>query len=203
MPKFNKATLAALLVSAAPLVVQAADITIDFEGLPTGLIAGNAYAPLGVAFTGQAVVQQHLAPTATLGLNYVRSLTSFVLDVVNPAVTDFNILSFDYLGPIRLSVQGVKGAVPDVFFDPPSLTGWQTYSLAALDLNVFGLIDAITFSVNTLSVDAQFGFGIDNVRLSVQTPNPPTPPGTVPEPATYGLLAMALLGVGLATRRRS
>jgi MYXO-CTERM domain-containing protein len=167
------------------------------------LIASDAYSAQGVAFSGSAVVSLHGSPNLVLGDQFVRSFTNFSIDVLDPSTTDFNILSFDYIGPLRLSILGVKGASPDVLIDAPAATGWKTYTAPALDLDIYGLIDAITIGVNTQSVEASFGFGIDNLRLSVQGGGSVTPPPIgVPEPAGYGLAGLALLAAGLASRRR-
>jgi hypothetical protein len=144
------------------------------------------------------------------GVQFVVSGTSFVLDILDPTATPFDILRLDFTGPLEVRIQDNQGSAPiTVLADRQDF--WKTdMAPFQLDRTRFGLIDSITFSFNPTT--GFQGFGIDNLRLDLQPtapppppppPSPPPPPPTsVPEPAGMGLAALALVGAGLASRRR-
>jgi hypothetical protein len=109
------------------------------------------------------------------------------------AAEHFDYLSFAYLGSgSTLSVtvfdrDGLSTNVGEIVLNGQ----WSTAGLT-LDATRFGLIDHIVFS-NTFN-----DFGIDNISFDLKR----SPVTDVPEPAGYGLVALALLGAGLASRRR-
>jgi MYXO-CTERM domain-containing protein len=205
------AAAASLLLAASPWV-QASAFTLDFEGLPTGTVVNPQ--PIGTAYQVSAGIvstnvgahtvvngQFFAVPPPAPGNQFVLSTTQFELDVLNPAAFSYDTLSVSYLGPLEVIIKDTLGRSFTALFD--SLAGddkWLTMPEYKLDHTAdYHLIDSITFKFNQVTgID---GFAIDNLKLSLQPVTPPPPTG-VPEPAGFGLAALALLGAGLATRRR-
>ena len=207
-PKFR---MLALGCAAAALFgsAQASVVTLDFEtigiaaplaGTPVGSIFTADY---GVTFSANAIanhsglgppnsVSRPFARPADNNFGFVRngvdSTTGFTVSFASTtnysdisldwsAVANFTVTVYDLAGHSRTSSQGGS-----------NFASWNSLDLTSM----FGdqrRIDSIDFSSNVHK-----RFAIDNLQLTVVT---------VTEPAGLGLVALALAGAGLASRRRS
>jgi hypothetical protein len=121
----------------------------------------------------------------------------------------FNELSFDY----AIS----SGSHVDLFgaFDVPTATDFEdkvfpsgagyVWNDAAHRYSTGDQSGSGNFSSFSVTSSTGTGkFGIDNLTLTYNCPTTTScGGGTVPEPASFGIVAIALLGAGLASRRRS
>lgn len=201
-------TLGGLLaVTAALTPAHAAPMVLDFEAGTLQQPVGSLYA--GFSFTGSEEVRDDTMFTASPfapSVKFVVSSTSFVVDVLDTAATPFNSLYFDYAGGLfayiydtndkKTTIQIDQGAAP-IWYE---LTDPVTMLKSPVLLDKATRIDYIEFTYNGT---AGGEFGIDNLTFDLQPGSVfPPPPNPVPEPAGFALAALALLGAGLATRRR-
>lgn len=214
----SKIKLLALGCTAAVLLgsAQAAVVLLDFEAIPSpttaGTVVGGFYATnpqnFGVTFSANAIANHNgqspgnvdpppTRPAADRNYGFVRNAADS-----STFPGDFTV-QFDASKAYRNI--SLEWAAADAFvvtlFDDTGLrrvvtsngvnftTGWSLLNLSGL----FGdnrRIDHISFSGNRKR------FAIDNLRLDDATGG-----GNVPEPAGFGLVAVALAGAGLASRR--
>ena len=199
-------------LSLAAATCQAAQVVLDFEVL--GLAAPNAGTPVGDTFKGQGFTFGEGArafhsgtddnawksgpPTHSGSFGFVSNSIGqgFTIKVLDGF--DFNGLTMDYAvasQSFRIEVVSrrdssgiVNTATRDV---SAAASGWVWTENDEIAKSGFGLIDHIAFTPT-------LGFlAIDNLRFS-----PNDPGSNVPEPAGLGLVVLALVGAGLASRRR-
>lgn len=186
-------------------------VTIDFDNLPgggpvvDGAVVTNQYSSLGATFS---VLEENLVmgggPLAT---------TAFA-----PAGQQGNRLGNFYNNDLGLRADILRiefsQLADDIFFDffPQGDLGEQT-RVIAYDENGNVLSDQLTgiggfpviapFNVSAdgvkrldiLQPGDEWNWGLDNLSFTLE-------PLAVPEPATFAVLASALLGLGFARRRR-
>jgi len=142
------------------------------------------------------------APAKFLGnlLAFNGGSVSFDGNMLGIGGSPYSAPGFDY-GHLRLS-SGIASATLDLLPSPgqPGQNQWTTYS-APLTAGAWGKSEAEWLALLgnvtevRLSVEAMFGAevqGIDNFTVTA-----------VPEPATYGMLALGLAVVGWARQRRA
>jgi len=184
-------------------LAHASPVVLDFEGLTLQQSVGTAYT--GFQFSGDNTVMDDtlFSPSPIPpSVQFISSGTSFAVQVVNPATTQFNSLYFDYVGALDIAIFDTNGGKTTLKIDLTLNPDWQMLGGPIL-LDKATRIDRVEF---VRGGSTSFGLmGIDNLTFDLQpgstTPQPP-PPNPVPEPAGFGLAALALLGVGLASRRR-
>ena len=193
----SKIKLLALGCVASALLgsAQATVVTLDFDAIglaaPSTVVGSTFTASDGVTFSTNAIANHNGSssgnvvppPTRADSLGHVIP-NGFVRNVDISlewaAFDDFQVTLFDDTGVTR-TFQG-NGS--------NWTTGWTLLDLT----DIFGdhrRIDHINFSNSTDS-----RFAIDNLRLAERPGG-----GTLPEPAGLGLVALALAGAGLTSRR--
>ena len=208
----SKIRLLALGCAAAALLgsAQAAVVILDFEAL--GSAAGSAGTPVGdtylassgVAFSAGALAQHNGLADNNVSPPPVRSGNhGFVGNAFDVSAgylsftTTFDTsrayadISFDWAaeGDFTATAVDTAGRSKSMSLLGGNWSGWAIFNLA----DIFGdhrLLDHVLFSSSSGS-----RFAIDNLSLATASG------GTVPEPAGLGLLAVALAGAGLASRR--
>ena len=215
----SKIKLLALGCVASALLgsAQATVVTLDFDAIglaaPSTVVGSTFTASDGVTFSTNAIANHNGSssgnvvppPTRADSLGHVipNGFVRNAFDNNIGALGDFTI-SFDR-NKTYVDISLEWAAFDDfqvTLFDDTGVTrplqrngsGWTT-GWALLDLTgIFGdhrRIDHINFSNSTDS-----RFAIDNLRLAERPGG-----GTLPEPAGLGLVALALAGAGLASRR--
>ena len=200
----RKLTSGCALAAAMGLMnpVMAGPVTLDFEGLPLSQPVGSAYTGVGIMFSGDNTVKDDtlFSPSPIPpSVRFISSGTSFIVDVVDPNATPFNALNFDYVGALDVSIFDTAGGMTSVKIDLSISPDWQMLGDPIL-LDKSTRIDRVEF---VRSGTTSFGLmGIDNLSFYLQPGSITPPPNPVPEPAGFALVALALLGVGLMSRRR-
>lgn len=199
-------------LSLAAVTSQAAQVVLDFEVL--GLAAPATGTPVGDIFKAQGFTFSAGAsafhsgtddqawksgpPTHSGSFGYVSNEVGVGFTINVLAGVNFNGLTMDYaVASQPFSIEVVSradssGAVNTATRDvSATASGWVWTESDEIVTVGFGLIDRIRFIPSS-------GFlAIDNLRFTQAGP------GTnVPEPAGLGLVALALAGAGVATRRR-
>ena len=196
----------------AAVTSQAAQVVLDFEVI--GLAAPSTGTPVGDTFKAQgfsfdpsanafhagtdADAWQSGPPIHSGSFGFVSNSLGqgFTINVL--AGFNFNGLTLDYAvasQPFRIQVVSradSSGAVNTATRDvTAAASGWVWTENDEIAKGGFGLIDHINFLPSA-------GFlAIDNLRFT-----PEAAGGNLPEPAGFGLVALALVGAGVATRRR-
>jgi len=206
------ATFAALAASAQAGGVA---IELDFEALGAqsqidgkGIAVDATFSGLGLNFIGATAFHDNLQPSLATpsGSGFIWSDgQSMTIDVLAGSVLNFAKLTFEYgvndvaftVTVIGTETDQATGKAKQTTKDIAGTGGGFAWSGASkeIDISAIGPIDSIVFSSNT-------GRGLitlDNFKL---LPDSTSPGGNVPEPASYGLVGLALLGAGLSTRRR-
>lgn len=187
--------------AATPMLANAGEVTIDFNGLSNGAI-GNPYPSLVTFSAGNSVIvaeslEKSVDPSCAPGdLNCLDQ--PVVLSFVEPAignglfggVSGFKGLSFNMnTGDPRLSSGNLaytllltSGAVPGSIPDANGGLVYIPFSGEALSLSIFG-------SAGTWWID----------NLTFWTEDATT---NVPEPASMALVMLALAGAAASSRRR-
>ena len=199
-------------LSLAAVTSQAAQVVLDFEVL--GLAAPAIGTPVVDTFKTQgftfssgarafhsgtdANAWQSGPPTHSGSFGFVSNEigVGFTINVL--AGFDFNGLTMDYAvasQPFRIEVVSradSSGAVNTATLNVgAAASGWKWTENHEIAKGAFGLIDHIDFLPSA-------GFlAIDNLRFT-----PDAAGSNLPEPAGFGLVALALVGAGVATRRR-
>ena len=213
--KTLRASALATTLAALAGTPQAGVISIDFESLkkaaaeqPNGAgfseLSDGGYT-LGfsgfLAFddTQDAIVSPFKRPDGQQSV-FVRNELNLAATISFLSGTDrkFEKLKFNYgIGQtaLEVSVVGAGGSSGAMQVLPFNSFQWADADKAAVfDIAQYGEIERITFRM----ASANAVFTMDNFQLLPAA----TPPGNVPEPASFGLAAVALLGAGVATRRR-
>lgn len=198
---FRRIALAAALVVGAG--AAQAGVVISFEGLGLGQAVPDSYAnSFGVGFSKSGKVYDTSPPPlapSTRHLGNDSKTSSVLLTVLDGFI--YNIFSFDFshacetqAGTFNVNVVGQVGKSVSSSWSCPT-TGFSDWQTANLDLTDMAKISTIEFGFSSSGL-----FGVDNLRLGTRDTGGG---GTVPEPASYGLVAMALLAAGWASRRRA
>ena len=199
---FRRIALAAALVVGAG--AAQAGVVISFDRLRIGEVVPNSYAnPFGASFSDSGAVYDtfpnpiNSSSTGHLGNN--NAATPVSLSVLNGFI--YNIFSFDFShsclsGTFNVKVVGQDSEIVSKSWTCGVTSAFVPWQNAELDLTSVSRISTIEFGFSSLGL-----FGVDNLRLGTRDTGGGG--GTVPEPASYGLVAMALLAAGWASRRRA
>lgn len=191
----NPAALVALACLAMAPLARASVISLDFDSAATGANLGSAplFVAQGTITLSQGIITPNGHPTngieSVLPNDADRTLLSFDFDVSS--------VTFDFSGEgggnFIAEVLDIGGAVLASF----SVTGTHCTGtcfdgtdvvLSAAGIRGFRFADAPGGGNIAL---------VDNVRLEAAAGTG----GSVPEPASFGLAGLALLGLGAVTRR--
>ena len=204
---FRRVALVAALLGAFSAQAGVVTKTLDFDDLGAsapadGAVIGDHYkSEFGVIFGAGGRVYNTAPPTALPGSKgYLSNTgdTGFSINV--DAAVDYDLLTIDFaLGSVAFSLR--------VNDRDMGTTGWLTLAgtpgtwvwaeKVVIDLSNIGNISSIDFEVTQ---NSSF-FAVDNINFGRTTSDGGG--GTVPEPASYGLVAMTLLAAGWASRRRA
>lgn len=195
MTKHLRSLIAAAGLAAAALLPQAASaapVTLTFEGIVNTAPVDTFYlASHGIdfneaafAFTGFAA-----APSPTTVLSNFSCAA--VCQIELTSTTGFN-------GSVSLSHTGFGSITVDIFDSGTNLIGTSGVLAGP---NAAWVPESISFvgtgaMVRITGNDRAGSFAIDDIGLDLATTT------TVPEPASFALVALALVGVAGATRRR-
>jgi len=197
------ATLAAIAVSAQ---ASPTAIVLDFESLAksateagaSGVAVGGAFAGSGLQFSGALAFHNDFTSHDTnWGSVFVEdAIDNIRIDAVKGFDLTFAKLTFNYgVGQAGFDVIVTDGNGKSATLNIVGTTnfGWNA-AVAQMDLSALGSISSIVFNSN----DPNGLFALDNFSLL-----PSTQPGggNVPEPASFGLVALALLGAAASRRR--
>lgn len=162
---------------ASGVTIKGFDFDLTFSGLLTGNTAMENGAVFAAPFflqTGSGVGNLGLA-----GVDLDDGATAILQAAAGPSFTlaTFTFTAGNSDGTVFLDFGNVDAATQR------NLVGWSATDLA-------GVYNTIASSYNGLCV------AVGNASCNTE------PPTGVPEPASFGLAAVALLGAGAATRRR-
>ena len=201
---FRRVALAAALLGAFSAQAGVVTKTIDFDDLGAtapveGKIIGDHYkSGFGVGFGAGGRVYNTTPPMPLPGSKgYLGNVGDAAILIIVDGNINYDLLTIDFAvatDPFSLQVTG-RGGKTASFLLAGTTGGWQWVSNIALDLPNIGNISSIEFQ----AAAGKF-FAVDNIDFGRTTSDGG---GTVPEPASYGLVAMALLAAGWASRRRA
>lgn len=204
----------ALATSVACLSLSAhADqvVKLTFEGLAAsassaGVAVGNNYASSGLSFSAGVNVfnsgtnSNYKTPDAGNGVGFIGNVlptSTFRIDILSSFVLAGSLLEFDAASKGGASVSvcsTVDGCVTPVETIAGGVQNtWSNWTHHSIDISGLTSVDYITFSSNNAL------FAVDNLQYTLTSS--PTP-SHVPEPAGYGLVALALAGLALSARRK-
>ena len=209
MSKATKFLATALIAAGVSATAQAAAIIIDFEDLagcstpetPTckagTQYAGLSFSPNNVAHTNvSGVFTAPLTPRAVDSPTFLRNSAagaSFFFEIL--AGYHLSSLTLDAAansGGVSIFMVDVNGGTSTPFEISNGLYDWK-YD------EVIGLPAAAVARVQFQTTSGRFA--IDYLRLDL-TPPTPSPPPTIPEPASAGLVILALLGAAASRCRK-
>lgn len=210
MSKATKFLATALIAAGVSATAQATPIIIDFADLagcstpetPTckasTQYAGLSFSPNNVAHTN--AVNDFTAPLTPRA----EDSPTFLRNSADGASFFFEILAGYHLNSLTLDAAANSGGVSifmvDVNGDRSTPFEILNGSYAWLYDNVIDLPSAAVARVEFQTTSAG-RFAIDYLRLDL-TPPTPSPPPTIPEPASAGLVILALLGAAASRCRK-
>lgn len=188
-------SILALLVLAAPAILVAGPITIDFDGLPDSTIITNQY--LGVTFSNAIILKAGISLNEfefpPFSGSNVASDNGGPLSIAfaSPATTFAGY--FTHTVPLTLRAFNLANTqvalIPSLFSDNLALSGDPgSHPNEFLQLAFAGGISRVTIS----GAPAGGSFTLDNATI-----------GAVPEPSTFGLLLSgSIILMTLRSRRK-
>ena len=177
---------------AQPVVVGApvaGSTVINFNAIPAFTSLSNQFAGLGVSIVSSCVMTSNYYPTYFGGdpiqvTNFDRNGTDCAGGGSYPNVT-FNFAStINYFG-----LNGISNGNITLTNANGSIS---VYAPVQNPANFVGFTDATGFNSVTISADLNNAFAIDDVSFT----------STVPEPSSVALVAVGMLAVGAAARRK-
>ena len=193
-------------------------LTLDFEALgqlsiaapdPHAIAVIGQFSGVGVTFSANVTRGAWAYGTGTTGsapsagfgpsLGFIRNFNGDLkftsIEIILGAGTNFDLLTFDSASSHSFDYE-IVGSGGDTKGGSISSSSWQwvhqDIGLEDASSNV-GPISSIVFTTGTNRL-----FALDNITFGRTA----QPGGTVPEPASFGLVGLALLAAGAASKRR-
>ena len=210
MSKATKFLATALIAAGVSATAQAAAIIIDFADLagcstpaeiPT-CKAGTQYA--GLSFSPNNVAHTNVFGVFTAPATpRAEDSPTFLRNSADGASFFFEILAGYHLSSLTLDAAANSGGVSIFMVDVNGGTSTPfKISSSRFDWLYDEVIDLPAAAVARVEFQTTSGrFAIDYLRLDL-TPPTPSPPPTVPEPASAGLVILALLGAAASRCRK-
>jgi hypothetical protein len=191
LPLAALGTAGEIINSATGLASPATTITFEEIVLPQGAVMTNEYAGLGVIFSGGATYdpQHGFFPDASVGNFNGNGCCN------NPIILDFTVAQTD------AAFQFVTNTSPPNSTFSAFLAGSPVDSFSAptnTTPNWFGFTGLLFDEIQITGGGNNGAFLLDNLELS----NSATDAAAAPEPATFGLMGSALIGLAMLARKR-